>query len=109
MIRRRGEARRVYSEVLLTAGLETREQESSTTKDITSLYRGCQSSNVVWTLTSAGSIPSSRNCCRESTSFPGEAVFLSWVCAGLPVAVDGSTDLRSCMGLWWEEREEVGC
>lgn len=23
--------------------------------------------------------------------------------------VDGSRDLRSCRGLWWEERDEVGC
>lgn len=49
--------------------------------------------------TSVGSIPSSRNCCRESTS-----PLRHWV--GLLALVFGSRDFRSCRGLWWEDRED---
>lgn len=71
--------------------------------------RGESTVRFSWLPDSAGSIPSSRNCCRESTSVAGDPVFLIWVCAELPAAVDGSRDLRSCRGLWWDEREDVGC
>lgn len=50
-------------------------------------------------LTSVGSMPSSRNCCRERTSL----LLRLWL--GLPAPVAR----RTCRGLWWEEREEVGC
>lgn len=59
-------------------------------------------------LTSAGSIPSSRNCCRDRTSL-GEPIFLICAWAETAAVPDGSRDLRSCRGLWWEERKEAGC
>lgn len=44
-------------------------------------------------------MPSSRNCCRESTSLLPRL----WLGLLAPVA------RRTCKGLWWDEREEVGC
>ena len=52
-------------------------------------------------LTSAGSMPSSKNCCRERTSWVRVLRAGPW--AGLM----GSRARHGCKGLWWEVR--AGC